>query len=83
MVNPRYIETMIATAIADRDIANSEGFKLMILDRKIQCLPRTSCNPESFFICNIQDLQIREGFSSGEWRTITNKTIKTMKENIS
>lgn len=80
MVNPRYIETMIATAIKVRDHENVHHQKLVWHKDKIACWPRKKDGPDSFFICNITNEQINKGFSNAEWRTITNKAIKIIKE---
>ena len=80
MTNPRYVENMIATAVVNRNYTIGTGFKLVFLDRKIQCIARFRTEPEAFFICNITQEQVDKGFSNAEWRTMTAKAISFMKE---
>jgi len=80
MINPRYVETMIATAIKDRDHYAVVPQKLVWHQDKIKCWPRHKVEPDSFFICNITEQQLREGFSIPEWQSITAKAISIIKE---
>ncbi len=80
MTNPRYIENMIAEAIANRDKTVIERFKLVFDDNKIQCISRSKAVHDSFYICSITEQQINEGFSGPEWTRLTNKAILIIKE---